>query len=118
MSIHGVFRFFSPYLCGVNFKLPMDEEKPKKKHKKNWREEYASVTDIETFLSDRIMLRYNVVTRRVEYRLVERSVWDAKHGQVHGSRYLSGDRERLRTRIRPVPVLQERAWLYRRAPVG
>ena len=53
MSIHGVFRFFSPYLCGVNFKLPMDEEKPKKKHKKNWREEYASVTDIETFLSDR-----------------------------------------------------------------
>ena len=48
----------------------MDEEKPKKKHKKNRREEYASVTDIETFLSDRIMLRYNVVTRRVEYRLV------------------------------------------------
>ena len=33
----------------------MDEEKPKKKHKKNWREEYASVTDIETFLSDRIV---------------------------------------------------------------
>ena len=95
MSIHGVFRFFSSYLCGVNFKLPMDEEKPKKKHKKNWREEYASVTDIETFLSDRIMLRYNVVTRRVEYRLVERSVWDSKHGRVHGSRQWENISDRI-----------------------
>ena len=86
MSIHGVFLFFSPYLCGVNFKFPMDEEKPKKKHKKNWREEYASVTDIQTFLSDRIMLRYNVVTRRVEYRLVERSVWDAKHAELSATK--------------------------------
>lgn len=73
----------------------MDEEKPKKKHKKNWREEYASVEEIETFLSDRIMLRYNVVTRRVEYRLVERSVWDAKHGQVHGSRQWENISDRI-----------------------
>ncbi len=95
MSIHGVFRFFSSYLCGVNFTFPKDEEKLKKIHKKNWREEYASVTDIQSFLSDRIMLRYNVVTRRVEYRLVERSVWDAKHGQVHGSRQWENISDRI-----------------------
>ena len=70
-------------------------EKGDAQHKKNWREEYASVTDIETFLSDRIMLRYNVVTRRVEYRLVERSVWDAKHGQVHGSRQWENISDRI-----------------------
>ena len=85
---------FLPIFAG-SILFSMDEEKPKKKHKKNWREEYASVTDIETFLSDRIMLRYNVVTRRVEYRLVERSVWDAKHGQVHGSRQWENISDRI-----------------------
>ncbi|UPS45030.1 virulence-associated E family protein [Prevotella sp. E15-22] len=37
--------------------------------KPNWKEVYASVEDIKTFLSDRIVLRHNVVTRRVEFRL-------------------------------------------------
>ena len=55
-------------------------EKGDAQHKKNWREEYASVTDIETFLSDRIMLRYNVITHRVECRQVERSQWE-RHGR-------------------------------------
>ena len=46
--------------------------KKKKEHKKNWHEVYASVEDIQNFLADRIMLRYNVVTRRTEcHRLTD-----------------------------------------------
>ena len=36
------------------------------KRKKNWREVYASVSDIQDFLSERVMLRYNVVTHQTE----------------------------------------------------
>ena len=42
------------------------EAAPEKEHKKNWREVYASVEDIERYLSDHIQLRHNVITRRVE----------------------------------------------------
>ena len=47
------------------------KEKEKKKaprpdHKPNWQEVYATVEDIQQFLSDRVMLRFNVVTGRVE----------------------------------------------------
>ena len=47
------------------------EEKEKKKEgradrKPNWQEVYATVDDIQQFLSERVMLRFNVVTRRVE----------------------------------------------------
>ena len=60
-----------------------EEEKPKKKrkkktaeegekvHRKNWREEYATVEDIKTFLGGRLYLRHNVVTGRVECRVPE-----------------------------------------------
>ena len=34
--------------------------------KPNWQEVYATVEDIQQFLSERVMLRFNVVTRRVE----------------------------------------------------
>ena len=34
--------------------------------KPNWQEVYATVDDIQQFLSERVSLRYNVVTRRVE----------------------------------------------------
>ena len=40
------------------------EAAPEKEHKKNWREVYASVEDIERYLSDHIQLRHNVITRR------------------------------------------------------
>ena len=40
-------------------------------HKKHWREVYASVEEIQQFLSDRIYLRHNVITGRVEYRVPE-----------------------------------------------
>ncbi len=52
----------------------MEEKKRKKKakstermeRKPNWQEVYATVEDIRQFLSERVLLRYNVVTRRVE----------------------------------------------------
>ena len=55
----------------------MEEEKQKKKRKKketggerkpNWKEYTATVEDIQNFLMDRIVLRHNVITKRVEYR--------------------------------------------------
>ena len=45
------------------------EDQAPKEHKKNWREVYASVDEIKDFLANRIFLRHNVITRRVEYRL-------------------------------------------------
>ena len=56
----------------------MEEEKQKKKRKKketggerkpNWKEYMATVEDIQNFLMDRILLRHNVITKRVEYRV-------------------------------------------------
>ena len=38
-------------------------------HKKNWKEYMATVEDIQNFLMDRVLLRHNVITQRVEYRL-------------------------------------------------
>ena len=35
-------------------------------HKKPWREVYATVEDIQNFLMDRVLLRHNVITGRVE----------------------------------------------------
>jgi len=37
-----------------------------KEHKKNWQEQTATVDDIRAFLDERILLRHNVVTGRVE----------------------------------------------------
>ena len=43
-------------------------KKEKKERKPNWKEYIASVEDIEHYLDDRVMLRYNVVTHRIECR--------------------------------------------------
>jgi len=56
------------------------KKKKSTSHKPNWREVYASVEDIKTFLADRIFLRHNVITGRVECRLpsnyeTDGSVW-------------------------------------------
>lgn len=37
-------------------------------HRKNWKEYTATVEDIQNFIADRIVLRHNVITGRVEYR--------------------------------------------------
>jgi hypothetical protein len=51
-----------------------NKEKRKKKategeHKRPWREVYATVEDIQNFLMDRVLLRHNGITRRVECRI-------------------------------------------------
>ena len=43
-----------------------EKKEPRADRKPNWQEVYATVEDIRQFLSERVMLRYNVVTRRVE----------------------------------------------------
>ncbi len=40
-----------------------------KERKQNWQEVYAKVEDIKAFLADRLFLRHNVITGRVEYRI-------------------------------------------------
>ena len=45
------------------------KDKEQKEHKKPWREVYATVEDIQNFLMDRVLLRHNVITRRVECRI-------------------------------------------------
>ena len=47
-------------------KTKKTEKKTQEGRKPNWREVYASVADIQEFLSERVMLRYNVVTRQTE----------------------------------------------------
>lgn len=47
------------------------QDKPQPERKKNWKEYTATVEDIQNFIMDKVMLRHNVVTRRVEYRLPE-----------------------------------------------
>ena len=42
------------------------ERKPRAERKPNWQEYTATVEEIQQFLDDRVMLRYNVVTRRTE----------------------------------------------------
>ena len=46
----------------------MEKEKnnKNKERKKSWQETAATVEDIQRFLEDHVMLRYNVVTRQVE----------------------------------------------------
>ena len=58
--------------------MPMKERKKdeeKKEHKKPWREYTATVEDIQNFLMDRVLLRHNVITGRVEYRIPDTDNW-------------------------------------------
>ena len=55
-------------------------EAPQKEHKKNWREVYASVEDIERYLSDHVQLRKNVISCRVECHLLNRNPWESYDG--------------------------------------
>ena len=44
-------------------------------HKKPWQEVYATVGDIQQFLGDRLYLRHNVITGRVECRIPEKDAF-------------------------------------------
>ena len=72
----------------------MDEDKPKKKRKKketsgerkpNWKEYMATVEDIQNFLMDRILLRHNVITGRVECRIPDTDSWQPISDRVVNS---------------------------------
>ncbi len=49
-------------------------EEPKE-HKMQWREYTATVEDIQNFLMDRVLLRHNVITGRVEFRIPDTDNW-------------------------------------------
>ena len=49
--------------------MEKDKKKDKKERKPNWKEYTATVEDIQNFLMDRLLLRNNVVSGRVEYKL-------------------------------------------------
>ena len=58
--------------------MPMKERKKSeepKEHKKPWREYTATVEDIQNFLMDRVLLRHNVITGRVEFRIPDTDNW-------------------------------------------
>ena len=62
----------------------------KRERKPNYKEYRASVDDIQTFLMGRVLLRHNVITRRVEYRFPaevsgETTEWDALSDRVVNS---------------------------------
>ena len=48
------------------------KKETKKEHQKPWQEVYASIEDIKAFLNERVMLRYNVITKRTEVHVIER----------------------------------------------
>ena len=52
------------------------EKSGEKEHKKNWREVYATVEDIKTYLSDHNYLRHNVITGRIECRVPTKDLWE------------------------------------------
>ena len=64
------------------------EQAEAKEHKKNWREVYATVEDIKDFLSGQLLLRYNMITRRVECHLLNRSPWDSYDGSPESAMQL------------------------------
>ena len=63
-----VFASKNEYLCGMAKQKETKKSKDGKprERKPNWQEYTATVEDIKAFLNDRVMLRYNVVTRRTE----------------------------------------------------
>ena len=56
--------------------MKKEKKKETKERKPNWKDYMASVDDIKAFLSDRIYLRHNVITGRVECRIPERDYFD------------------------------------------
>ena len=56
--------------------------KEPKEHKPNWKEYTATVEDIQNFLMDRILLRHNVITRRAEFRIPEKDLWESEKRKV------------------------------------
>ena len=75
----------------------MEEEKKqqgkRKEHKKNWRELYASIDDIKRFLLERVMLRYNVITKQTEVHVIEQAPKPPEEATARPEDYLRWLRE-------------------------
>ena len=92
----------------------MNKKEPKKKkaaagdggekeHKKNWREVYASVEDIQAFLRSNIYLRHNVITGRVECRIPSNYEFDGADWQPITDRIVNSLWTRL-SKEKPVRI--------------
>ena len=79
------------------------EPTDKKEHAKNWREVYASVEDIQAFLSDNIYLRHNVITSRVECRIPSNYEFDGADWQPIADRVVNSLWTRL-SKEKPVRI--------------
>ena len=75
-----------------------------KEHKKNWREEYATVEDIKAFLGGRLYLRHNVITRRVECKLPSNYETDGADWQPISDRVVNSLWAEL-SKVKPVRAL-------------
>ena len=83
-----------------------EKQDKEKEHKPNWRETYASVEEIKDFLRGEVMLRYNVITRRVECHLVNRSPWDSYDGTPEsGMQLLMALQEQQQSTDKDPPML-------------
>ena len=75
----------------------MEEEKKqqgkRKEHKKSWQEVYASIDDIKRFLLERVMLRYNVITKQTEVHFIEQAPKPPEEATARPEDYLRWLRE-------------------------
>ena len=61
------------------------KKKEPSERKKNYKEYMATVEDIQNFLMERVLLRHNVITRRVEYRLPDEDLWQPVNDRLVNS---------------------------------
>ena len=71
-----------------------------KERKPNWKEYTATPDDIKAFINDRLFLRHNVVTKRVEYRLLssyenEGTDWQPINDHLVNSIWVKMSREKV-----------------------
>jgi predicted P-loop ATPase len=74
-------------------------EATQKVHKPSWQEQTATVEEIKAFLGEHVMLRFNVVTRRVEVHMLTR-----------GPQIVEGDDGLLRLEQPPQPPTDAPYW--------
>ena len=74
-------------------------EATQKVHKPSWQEQTATVEEIKAFLGEHVMLRFNVVTRRVEVHMLTR-----------GPQIVEGDDGLLRLEQPPQPPADAPYW--------
>ena len=78
---------------------PKTKKKEKRERKPNWKEYTASVEDIKAFLADRVFLRHNVITGRVECRIPspfpgETSQWEPISDRIVNSLWAELSKEK------------------------